>query len=106
MLTHSEGRFGADAMNKGAGNIWIICLPLVHSDSSWFWLDAVAELPYQRWGGRLESRNVDIRESEHAPSKFTKLSATLYYISYHIPHISIVPKAPRDKYKGMHSIDR
>lgn len=55
--THSEGRFGADAMNKGAGNIWIVCLPLVHSDSSWLWLGAVAEFPYRGWGRGLKSKN-------------------------------------------------
>lgn len=56
--THTEGRFGADAMNEGACNIWIICLPLVNSDRSRFWLDAVAEFPYHRWGQGLESDDV------------------------------------------------
>lgn len=58
--TNSEGRFGADAMNKGVGNIWVICPPLVYSDGSWFWLGAVAEPPYNRWGGGLKSKNVDM----------------------------------------------
>lgn len=56
--SHSKGCFGADAMNKGAGNIWIISLPLVHSDGSWLWFDTVAEFPCHRWGGGLKSKYV------------------------------------------------
>lgn len=90
--THAEGRFGADAMNKGAGNIWIVCLPLVHSDSPWLRLVAAAEFPYHRRGAGLNSRNVGVSESEHAPLNFSKLPVAPIYI-----HNFSGAKAPTDK---------
>lgn len=56
--THIQRWFGADAMNKSTDNIWIICLSVMHSDCSWFWLVAVAEFSYRWWAGELKSDNI------------------------------------------------
>lgn len=57
-VSHSEGFFGHDAMNQGAGYIRVVCLPMMHSDHSWLWPDTVEELFDDRWGAGLEYTNV------------------------------------------------